>query len=151
MKHTLPLLTLVAVSIALPAFAEGPKKTSTSTTTTVVERTYATRPVKVPLTPEQVAERQRIGTWLESRIKRIDTDNDREISRQEFAYGGDVFDLNVDKTDRMAFYDIDTNHDGNLSSQELLKAKLAQKYGDSKNIIVYEDQDVTHITTSAGE
>lgn len=126
MKKTTATLAALLICAALPAFANDAKtESTTSKKTTYVERTTY-RTMKVPLTPEQVAERQRMGTKIEESINRVDTNGDRELNKAEFSYSKHLFFDNVD--DVQAFYvEYDKNGDGQLSSQEILKAQLAER------------------------
>lgn len=124
MKKTITTLAVLGAFIAAPAMAADLQATNTQKSTYVEKTTYHT--VQVPLTPEQVAERQQMGTKIAETINRVDTNGDHKLNRAEFAYAGKLF--NFDTTDKAtAFYNADTNHDGQLSSQELLKAELAAK------------------------
>lgn len=123
MKKTLTAFAVIGMIAAVPAFA-GERHTQTQKTTYTEQTVYHT--VKVPLTPEQVAERQRMGTKIEQTINRFDTNGDRELNRAEYGYSSHLFNID-DSNKASAFYNIDTNHDGQLSSQELLKAELAEK------------------------
>jgi hypothetical protein len=122
MKKTMTTLAVLGAFIAVPTMAAELASTQKSTYTE--KTTYHT--VQVPLTPEQVAERQQMGTKISETINRFDTNNDHQINRAEFAYAGKLF--NFDTSDKAtAFYNADANHNGQLSSQELLKAELAAK------------------------
>ena len=127
MDKTFALIAAVALTagIAAPSLAADLKRSSSTQTSYYTQETNY-RTVKVPLTAEQVAERQRMGTKIEQSINRVDTNSDRELSRAEFGYSAHLFDFNTDNK-AQAFYDADANHDGQLSSQELLKAELAAK------------------------
>ena len=116
MKKTLTTLAVIGMCVAAPAFAGNHATTQTTTTTS-----YRTVQVR-PMTVEQ---RRALQTKIERHVKRLDLNQDRRISEDEFvsyktqhSQGNHTLDQS-----QMQFKNTDTNDDGFVSSQEIMDAK----------------------------
>jgi hypothetical protein len=145
MKKTLTTLTILGIAVALPAFAADAKKVTHTEKTTYTEQvTY--HKVRVPLTADQIAERQRLITKIEHDIKKIDFDNDHQVSFEEYTTGEQR--LHTDgKELTESFNSIDKNGDGLLSSQEILDSQWAQIENSHTPVIATTQTEKTTYTT----
>ena len=116
--------------------------TRTESSTFVEKTTYRT--VAVPLTPAQVEQRRNMITKIEQEFKKVDLDNDHQISYDEYAFGDRR--LHTDGQDvKVSFKSIDTNNDGKLSSQEILEGQVAQmERGATPVATTYTRNEVVH-------
>jgi hypothetical protein len=116
MKKTLTTLAVIGMCAAAPAFAGNHATTQTTTTTS-----YRTVQVR-PMTVEQ---RRALQTKIERHVKRLDLNQDRRVSQDEFVsyktqHTQGNFSLDAAQ---QQFKNTDTNNDGSVSSQEIMDAK----------------------------
>jgi hypothetical protein len=146
MKKLLATIIALGMGAALPALAADTTTHAKTQKTVYTERTVY-HSVEVPLTPEQVAERQHMITKIEKVIKRVDQNGDHMISYDEYSTPDQP--LHKDSADvKTSFKRLDTNSDGQLSSQEILEGWVAEHEKAHMPVVSDEESDVVTYTSS---